>query len=171
MLKLPESVQKRLGSEFRFAADRIARSPDLPTKLYFFSAFYGEINRMLNQAWRSELSLAHLILKATYDSINGRLMAPTPDGVNIPAELPDALDRLADELASIFLSKETNDMQLFEALARASQLAYVVTGNGYYLYLKGDVKISGGPNVLPPPSSRSRTSASPKASRRVKPRP
>ncbi len=171
MTKLPDPIRKRLASEFRFAAKRMAESPDLPTKLYFFSAFYGEIHRMLNQAWGSELSLVHLVLKATYDQINGRIMAPTPQGVNIPVELPDALDRLADEIAAIYSSKEINNTQLFHALGRASALAHVVSGNGYYLYLKGEAKISGGPNVLPPPSSQSRTGASPKASRRVKPRP
>ena len=149
----------------------MAESPDLPTKLYFFSAFYGEIHRMLNQAWGSELALVHLVLKATYDQINGRIMAPTPQGVNIPVELPDALDRLADEMAAIYSSKEINITQLFQVLGRASALAHVVSGNGYYLYLKGEAKISGGPNVLPPPSAQSRTGVSSKASRRVKRRP
>ena len=172
MLKLPKPVQRRLASEFRFAADKMADSPDLPTELYFFSVFYGELHRMLNQSWSRELSLAHQTLKTAYESINARIMAPTPEGVRIPAELPDALHRVADELASIFTRKEIDDAQLFQVLTRAAELASVVSGNGFYLYLKGEIRIGGDmTTALPPPAGRSRTGAASRASRRVKGRP
>jgi len=172
MLKLPEPIGKRLASEFRFAADMMARSPDLPSKLYFFSAFYGELNRMLNQAWSRELSLAHAVLKLAYDVINGRMAAPTPEGVRIPPELPAALDRVANDMAELCAREEIDGVQLSEILARAAELTYVVTGNGFYLYLKGEIKIDGdATTALPPPASRSQTGAPAKASRRGRARP
>ena len=141
MHSLPKPLQARLANELRFAADRMVDSPDLATKLYFFSVFYGELNRILNQSWSRDLSLAHVVLNAVHDSINGRIHAPTPDGVRVPAELPNALDQLANEIAELFAGKQIDDVQLYRVLARAAELGYVVTGNGYYLYLKGQIRI------------------------------
>jgi hypothetical protein len=140
MQKLPDSLRARLADEFRFVADRMANTPDLGAKLYYFSAFYGELNRAFNQFWSPELGLAHLVLREVYQLINGRLSMPTP-GTGIPPEFPAAFDRVANELAGLFEAEQVDDTQLYEALARAAQLGYVATGNGYYLYLKGQIKI------------------------------
>ena len=139
-MQLPETLQLRLASEFRFAADKMADAPDLPTKLYFFSAFYGEVNRAFNQSWSSELGLMHLVLREVYQQISGRLNMPTP-GTAIPKELPEALGWVASELAELFEGKQIDDARFHQVLARAAALSYVATGNGYYLYLKGQIRI------------------------------
>jgi len=130
----------RLANEFRFAADKMAESPDLVTKLYFFSAFFGELNRAFNQLWGPELGLTHLVLQDVHEKINRRVNVPAV-GTKIPNELPGALDQLANDLAALFESKQIDDARLHQVLARAAELSYVVTGNGYYLYLKGQIKI------------------------------
>jgi hypothetical protein len=140
MQKLPEALRARLADEFRFAADKMADTPDLAAKLYFFSAFYGELSRAYNQLWSPELGLAHLVLREVYNLVNGRLSMPTP-GTGIPPELPAAFDRVANELAGLFENEQIDDAQFYQALGRAAQLGYVATGNGYYLYLKGQIKI------------------------------
>lgn len=139
-MQLPESLRKRLAKEFRFAANQMAGSPDLATSLYFFSVFFGELQRLLNLSWNPELALTHLVLKEVHQQINGRLNIPTA-GADIPGELPDALDQLANELAELFNSKRIDEDVLMNLLARAAELGYSVTGNGYYLYLKGQIKI------------------------------
>ena len=69
----------------------MADTHDLAAKLYFFSAFYGELNRALNQLWSPELGLAHLVLSKVHEQITGRVNMPTP-GAGIPAGFPAALD-------------------------------------------------------------------------------
>lgn len=140
MLKLPEALATRLAKEFRFAATKMADAPDLATKLYFFSAFFGELNRAFNQLWSPELGLAHLVLQNVHEKINGRINVPAA-GTRIPSELPGALDHLANDLAELFESKQIDDARLHQILARAAELGYAATGNGYYLYLKGQIKI------------------------------
>lgn len=140
MQELPEELRARLADEFRFVADRMANTPDLATKLYLFSAFFGEFSRAFNQSWSPELGLAHSVLREVHQQINGRLSMPTP-GTGIPQELPEALDRVADTLATLFESQQVDDVKLYKVLARAAELGYVATGNGYYLYLKGQIKI------------------------------
>lgn len=140
MLKLPRPLQTRLATEFRFAADNMANSPDMATKLYFLSAFFGELNRALNQWWASELALSHLVLKEVHQQVNARISVPAA-GTGIPNGLPEALDQVANELAALFAARQIDDSQLQRVLARAAELGYAVTGNGYYLYLKGQIKI------------------------------
>jgi len=139
-MQLPEPLRTRIANEFRFAADKMADAPDLATKLYFFSAFFGELSRAFNQSWSPELGLAHLVLQNVHEKINGRITIPTI-GTKIPDELPGALDQLANDLAALFESKELDDARLNQVLAKAAELGYVVTGNGYYLYLKGEIRI------------------------------
>lgn len=170
-MQLPEPLRKRLASEFRIAASGMAQSPDLPSKLYFFSVFFGETNRVLNQSWSPELALMHLVLQKVHGQLNERANIPIV-GPQIPSELPGALDKLANELAELFRGKQIDEGALTHILAKAAELGYVVSGNGYYLYLKGDIKIeTDAPTVHPPPSAQSPTVASSKASRRVKRRP
>lgn len=140
MQALPKALHKRLASEFRFAAHKMAESPDLPVKIYFFSAFYGELHRLLNQSWSPDLALAHTVLKDTHQQIQGRLNMPTP-GTGIPVGFTDALDQLANQLAETFDGRPIDEGQLERVLARAAELGYVLTGNGYYLYLKGEIKL------------------------------
>jgi hypothetical protein len=143
MQKLPDALRERLDKEFHFAAAGMASAPDIQQRIYFFSVFYGEINRVLNQWWSPELALAHSVLKDTTEQISGRVNAPivgTPNA-GIPQEFSAALDQLANDLAELFAAPEVEEAKLYLALARAAELGYVVTGNGYYLYLKGAIKV------------------------------
>ena len=137
---LPEPLRTRIAAEFRFAADKMAGTPDLGEKLYLFSAFFGELNRALNQFWTPELGLAHLVLREVHQLISGRLNMPTP-GTRVPPELPEALDRVAAGLATLFEDERIDEVKLYQVLARAAELGYVATGNGYYLYLKGQISL------------------------------
>jgi len=140
MLSLSKPIHKRLAEEFRFAADNMANNPDLGTKLYFFSAFFGELNRVLNQSWSPELALVHLVIQSVHQQISGRANMPTA-GVIIPPEYPDALDKVADALARLFEDERIDEARLKQLLERAAELGYMMTGNGYYLYRRGEISL------------------------------
>ena len=140
-MRLPEPIRERLQTEFRFAADSMAATPDLAKKLFFFSALYGEANRSLNEHWDTELALVHLVLVSAHRDIFGRISQPPLLSGEVPQELPEALTKVAGDLAELFQDSKQDTVRLYEVLARVAEVAYTATGNGYYLYLKGALKL------------------------------
>jgi hypothetical protein len=143
-MQLNETVRQRLAQEYKFAADRIREVPDLPSKMYFFSVFHGEANRALNIAWNSNIALLHMVLQSAYETINGRLKSPVvleSNLLGIPKGFVEALTELSTELADLFQSRAIDQEKLHQLLVRLAELTYVTTGNGYYLYLRGAIKI------------------------------
>lgn len=145
LMHLPSPISKRLAQEYKFVAERIQAESSLQGKLYFFSAFYGEANRALNLAWDTNLALAHMVLQNTYQTIFTRVQAMAAGGepfVALPASFPQELTECSVELATLFQSQRIEDAALEKILARFAELAYIATGNGYYLYVKGAIKLS-----------------------------
>ena len=143
-MQLPEVVRERLQSEFRFAADRMATTPDLAGKLYFFSVVFGETNRAMNVEWDAELALLHLVAVGAHGEITGRLSQENALGLGlsgVPDGLPDALTSVTAELATLFEQPQQDSVELHGLLSRLAEIAYTATGNGYYLYLKGAVTV------------------------------
>jgi len=143
-MRLPEPIREGLAREFRFAADRMAATTDLSSKLYFFSALFGEANRAMNRHWDAELALMHLVCSAAHGEMTGRLSQPGPLGSDlsgVPNELPDALTTVTNEIAVLFEQPEQDSVKLHGLLSRLAEIAYTATGNGYYLYLKGAVSL------------------------------
>lgn len=140
-MHLPETVRERLQAEFRFAADSMAATSDLSEKLYFFSALFGEVNRSMNQHWDAELALIHLVLIGAHRDMLGRISQPGPLSVNVPPKLPGALTDVAADLAQLFEGPVQDTTKIHELLTRVAEIAYTATGNGYYLYLKGAVRL------------------------------
>jgi len=140
-MRLPKPIQERLHSEFRFVADSMTATPILAKKLYLFSAFFAEVNRTMNQHWDAELALIHLVLVSAHRDMLGRISQPAPLSEDMPQELPEALTKVAADLAELFESPEQDTAKLHEVLARVAEVAYIATGNGYYLYLKGAIKV------------------------------
>jgi len=143
-MPLPKALKDRLANEFRFAATKMAETPSVQRKLYFYSAFFGEASRALNQVWDSELSLLHLVIQSSHRQINSRVMAFASGAdrtIDLPETLPEVLDEIADGLASVFEAQAIDPDNLSSIMERIADLAYASTGNGYYLYVKGTLKI------------------------------
>jgi hypothetical protein len=174
MLSLPKEIKEHMANEFRFAADKMAEASDLSTKMFFYSAFFGAIHRSLNYAWNDDLALLHLAVQNSHQQMKGRLdlaIAGVEPGLGFPPNFGDVLTQFADDLASWFAAKTPDEDMFYRLLKRAAVLAYVVTGNGYYLYTKGAIKLDaeplrlGAPSVPGRPVVRSRRAAKVTASR------
>ncbi|MCH7736420.1 MAG: hypothetical protein IH872_03355 [Chloroflexi bacterium] len=116
----------------------------MENKLYFFSVFFGESQRMLNLQWDESLALVMLVTKEVYREINQRVaqIASGQDRiVGLLETFPDEFARAGDRLASIYEAKKPDETELLAVLGKLSTLSYVTTGNGKYLALKGDIKI------------------------------
>ena len=143
-MQLPKASKDRLAKEFRFAADKMAETASIQRKLYFYSAFFGEASRVLNQVWDSELSLLHLVVQSSHRQINGRAVAFASGAdriTELPETLPETLDKVADDLASVFEANVIDSDKLNRTMQKIADLSYASTGNGYYLYVRGTLKI------------------------------
>lgn len=143
-IEIPEAIHESLTKEFRIAADKMKEVADLPSKLFFFSAMFAAVHRALNVTWSNELALLHDMLQTTHANISGRLSqmaARQQRPIQIPEEVPDRITEVADKLADILVGENIDETVLFGILADLAALSYSTTGNGYYLYLKGDLKL------------------------------
>ena len=61
--------------------------------------------------------------------------------VDLPETLSEVLDEVADSLASVFEAQAIDSDKLSSIMAKIADLSYASTGNGYYLYVKGTLKI------------------------------
>ena len=117
-----------------------AKSPE--DKLYFFSASYGIINRIMNFHCEPLLIFMHQILQNVQNTMSQRLSSPkTPGSISnsLPSELFDSLFSYFSKLILEFEKKDENKIR--EVLEKISNLSYATTGNGFYLYLRGKLAI------------------------------
>jgi hypothetical protein len=137
-MKITPGMKKILLEEIEFALEKM-RSTQVPAqKLYYFSAIYGCINRIINIEFDSELVFVHHVLSTVYIQLNSVVSAAGKQGgvITIPDNLFNTLE---DAIADISLCLKKN-INLYNVLERFSNIAYSTTGNGYYMYLKGKLE-------------------------------
>jgi hypothetical protein len=135
-MKISAENKKRLIDEITFASNKMKEEEDYKTKLYYFSAIYGIMERIFNIEYSPDLIFAHFVLNSTYKNINIRSQNPDT-AVKLPDELFEKLIAATEELLSVL----EKDQSLYEVLMKFTLLGYVTLGNGYYLYKKGLLKI------------------------------
>ncbi len=142
MPSLPSDIQEHLESEFKYAASKVADSPDMSEKVYYFSVFFGQTGRVLNQHWDADLALLWSVGQHACQAIQSRMSQPGTFPVGgFTASFGEALDQVSGELAASFEGGEVDVPRLYAALARTSELIYATTGNGAYLAEKGLIKL------------------------------
>lgn len=141
-MQLSKQGREQLADELQYIAGKMKEESDIFSQLYFFSAGFGMAGRLLNQKWDAQLCLIHLVLQATYGAINNRIqsLASGRDrAVEIPKTLISSLIAATEELGDIIRKERHNE--ILSILARFSEISYAATGNGYYLFIKGDLKL------------------------------
>ena len=141
-MNLTKDERLRLSEEIQFVVEKMRADSDPFNQIYFFSAVYGVIGRLLNTTWDPTLALVNQVTQTAYGAISTRLQSVADRrerGINLPIGLMEALVRATAELGEVILHER--DGELLPILARLAELTYVTTGNGYYLYLKGNVKV------------------------------
>ncbi len=140
-----EEFRLRLANEYRYAVTKMQQAPDLNKKMYYFSAFFGEGQRVLNWEWDRDLALIYTVTQFVHTQINMIVQVPGL-GQTLPIDwitLCDKLGNTASELASYFEKKEnqTNREDLLQILGVLAEIGYAVNGNGSYLLEKGSFTI------------------------------
>ena len=139
LLNIPKELRGELIKELRFIAKKIIEESDLRRKIYFYSAAYGMTRRVLNFTYDPQINFAEFVLEVTYNTINNRVQSIIQGDATIPL-IDGFFDRLATYLEELALKIE-RDEDIYKTLEKIVALAHVTTGNGYYLFTKGLIKI------------------------------
>jgi len=140
-----KEFRQRLAKEYRYAVTKMKESPQPARKLFYFSVFFGEAQRVLNWEWNRDLALIHMVTQHVHTQINNTTQVPGL-GQLLPIDwttVYDKLTQVASELAVYFEKTEDEDSreELCQILGRFAEIAYVVSGNGSYLYEKGLINL------------------------------
>jgi len=139
-MNLSPDMQKRFIDEVNFVIKNMKNTDNPTEKLYFFSAGYAMAQRIINLEYEPELAFIQQVLQLVYNMVNARLLAMSmrqEAGVSIPDGLFSSLEEALEEM----VDRIEQGVETYPALQKMVNLAYSTTGNGYYLYLKGMIKI------------------------------
>lgn len=139
-MRLPRDAQERLAKEYRFVATKMREESDPFRKVYFFSALFTEINRILNWHWDRDLVLLHWVLQETHSHLAARVQPSSPGrNLALASLLVEPLTRAAEGLAE-YMEQGTQDSTLYDLLGRIAEVGYLSTQHGGYVMEKGLVK-------------------------------
>jgi len=139
-MNLSPEMQERFIDEFNFVIKNMKNTDNPTEKLYFFSAGYAMAQRIINLEYEPELNFIQQVLQLVYNMVNARLIAISAGqegGISIPDKLLTRLEEALEEM----VDRIEQGTETYPALQKMVNLAYSTTGNGYYLYLKGMIKI------------------------------
>jgi hypothetical protein len=137
-----KDLRQRLAKEYRYAANKMQQAAP-ERKLFYFSVLFGEAQRILNFEWDKDLALLHMVTQQSYNQISAQ--APTLS-IILPVKASTIYEKLTQatsEIASYYEKEEneTNKEELYQKLADLTEIAYIATGNGSYLYEKGLINL------------------------------
>jgi hypothetical protein len=138
-VKLTREHKRILLEEFEFAIEKMKENQLQEQKLFYFSSTYGVVSRLFNLKFEPQLVFVHMILNNAYSNIIVRMNAIKggDNTVTFPEKYFDKLTEVTEEL----YTKLKNDEDTYEVLEKFVLLTFLTTGNGYYLYQRGNLKI------------------------------
>jgi len=135
----PES-RKEFVNELRHVSQKILEEEDVRKKAYYYSAAYGIARRLINFQYDPQINFLELVLEVSYNTIRARIETIVQQrDLTIPL-VEGFFDRLAENVNEL-ASKIEKDEDVYRTLEKIAVLTHITTGNGYYLYTKGLIKI------------------------------
>lgn len=141
-MKISDDSLDKIVDEFNYVAKEMQATDDPFKKMFLFSATYGIIQRLINVEYDPHLIYIHLVLQTTYERINSRLnslVSGMDKAIDFPDvifdKLPDIVIQLAEQIHSC------SQIGINNKLEEIATLSYLTTGNGYYLFQKGLLKV------------------------------
>jgi hypothetical protein len=138
-MELSANSKKLLKDEITFVIGKMSTEKDSSVRLFYFSAVFGMLNRILNNEFSDDILFAHFILRSAHDSMAARLnqMKQGDPTVMIYEAHFNALISLLAE----FSNNIQKEKDIVQTLKKFTTLLYSTTGNGFYLLQKGLLKI------------------------------
>jgi len=139
-MNLSPAMQKIFVDELNLIVAKMRESDSPKDKVYFFSAAYAMAQRVINIEYNPELNFIQQVLQNAYETIYKRVnMISSSQQTNIPV-IDNMFVRIEEELEEMVKSIEEGK-ETYSHLQTILNLSYSTTGNGYYLYLKGMLKV------------------------------
>ena len=137
-----KELEQRLTEEYRFAVTKMQQDAQPPRKLFYFSVFWGEAQRVLNFEWNRDLALIYTVTLHVYTQINTAMQsAPL---TQLPIDWTTIYDKLtlaaSDLVTHLEKAESDGGEELCQILGRLAEIGFLVSGNGTYLYEKGAFK-------------------------------
>lgn len=141
-MNIPDEYFKLILQEFKDAEKlcKEAESPD--DALYFFSAFFGTINRVMNFHCDPVLVFMHQVLQSAHKAVLSRLEAKSSPGVTNNGVAEDTWNALFNNIPKLIKAFQSKDeKKIWPVLQTYANIEYANCGNGRYLQLKGRLKL------------------------------
>lgn len=139
-MELQRHLYEYLATEFTHVSTGIKDSTDIATAAYNFSACHGAITRVVNLEYNNDLVHLFFVFNGCYSTVINRLTKLSQNAelqVQFPAEFSEKLAGIIEAFAERF-HKQSDFSDLIPPL---TNLCYVVTGNGQFLYQTGRLVI------------------------------
>ena len=136
-MKLSKTFKKLLLEEIELVIDKMDSSESPQEVMYYFSAIYGAIQRILNFEFHNELVHLWVILNPLYQTLNQKFLEPQTSFDNAN---PARMERLV-ELVGRLKEGIQNDDKLTDLAQDFAVLLYSTNGNGNFLLHKGLLKL------------------------------
>jgi len=141
-LILSDENKKIITKEFFEVYNLMNDTTDISEKLYYFSATFAMVSRVLNIQYDPTLVIIHSVLLTSHSNINSFLNNIINTKKTFYKFPDNYFKMIEDNLKKLTIAIEQNNKtSIYEALEKYSVLGYIATGNGNYLYKKGMLKI------------------------------
>ena len=142
-MKISNENKKIIVDEFEKVFELMNSTKNAREKLFYFSATYAMVSRILNIEYDPMLILIHSILLSTYSNMNSFLNNVASNRDTFYSIPKNYFDIIESNFKNITKAIDSNDEpNIYKALKKFSVLGYIFTGNGNYLYKKGTLKIN-----------------------------
>ena len=138
-MDISKDYRQIIVREFKYAAELMTKNELAEEKMFYFSSTYGVLSRIFNLEYDPQLVLSHLILNNAYGSINARINA-IKGGDKVVVFPPEYFEKLTESIETLASQIEKNE-DIYKTLQKIAELTFFTTGNGYYLFQKGLLKI------------------------------
>jgi hypothetical protein len=129
-MKITNEQKERVLSEFDFVIKKMTEESDPLKKLYFFSATFGAVERVMRYCPSEDLLIAHAVLTLCYSTLNERVSHIRVGDVVVPLS-QDWSEKLVHYVGELRKSIEENS-SVYPALEGIIHLAYSASGPGFY---------------------------------------
>lgn len=138
-MNIDPEYKKYLVAEFRYTVKSMNENEFAEQKLFYFSSTFGAVSRIFNLQYDPQLIFMHSILNNAHGNIMARLQA-IKSGDPVVQFQENYFDKLTQYVEILAQQIERNE-DTYKTLEQIALLTFLTTGNGYYLFKKGIIKI------------------------------
>jgi hypothetical protein len=140
-----KELRERLAGEFRYALGKMQQVQNPSKKLFYFSIFFAEPQRLTGMEWDSDIALVGVVTQHVHTQINVAMQNPVVVQ-SLPIDWQIVFAKLtegANDLTTYFENIEDKEDQkrLCDILGQITKISFVVSGHGSYLLEKGTIQL------------------------------